>query len=248
MAELMESLQLADLGTMSRATPPVGKAGESMRVLLVDPSPISRSCLAAALEMAPGLACDSTDNLEGLTIEHCRFLPELILIQCPSGPNASERLGAIIQRASVFFPKVPAVLLTGRSAPRTAELEAVKGLSGCIPATMCADLTVAALRLVSLGMAIYPRTTLQEWVRSIDRNVGELEHSHFSGAEGFPHTKRQTEVIEKLLEGLSNKAIAGRLGISESTVKVHVRAIMRRAGVVNRNQLVVRFLRPIMQG
>ena len=49
-------------------------------------------------------------------------------------------------------------------------------------------------------------------------------------------------VIGVLATGLSNKAIARRLGISESTVKVHIRAIMAATGVSNRTQLVARFL------
>jgi DNA-binding NarL/FixJ family response regulator len=54
-------------------------------------------------------------------------------------------------------------------------------------------------------------------------------------------TPRQQEVVAILAKGLSNKAIASQLGISESTVKVHVRAIMSAVGVRNRTQFVARF-------
>ena len=52
-------------------------------------------------------------------------------------------------------------------------------------------------------------------------------------------TERQKSVLERLGRGDSNKAIARLLGIREGTVKVHVRQIMRKLGVVNRTQVAI---------
>jgi DNA-binding NarL/FixJ family response regulator len=52
-------------------------------------------------------------------------------------------------------------------------------------------------------------------------------------------TDRQKAVLEHLSRGDSNKAIARHLGIREGTVKVHVRQIMRKLGVVNRTQVAI---------
>jgi DNA-binding NarL/FixJ family response regulator len=52
-------------------------------------------------------------------------------------------------------------------------------------------------------------------------------------------TERQKSVLEHLGRGDSNKAIARLLGIREGTVKVHVRQIMRKLGVVNRTQVAI---------
>jgi len=52
-------------------------------------------------------------------------------------------------------------------------------------------------------------------------------------------TSRQKAVLELLSRGDSNKAIARRLGMREGTVKVHVRHILRKFGLVNRTQLAV---------
>ena len=51
-------------------------------------------------------------------------------------------------------------------------------------------------------------------------------------------TARETEVLELLAEGLSNKAIAGRLGISDQTVKFHVASIGGKLGAANRTEAV----------
>jgi DNA-binding NarL/FixJ family response regulator len=58
-----------------------------------------------------------------------------------------------------------------------------------------------------------------------------------------PLTAREVEVLELLAEGLSNKAIAARLGISDQTVKFHVAAICGKLGAANRTDAVRRAIR-----
>lgn len=55
-----------------------------------------------------------------------------------------------------------------------------------------------------------------------------------------PLTKRELEILTAISEGLSNKDIAGRLGITETTVKTHVSRIFGKLGVKRRGQAVVR--------
>ena len=62
-----------------------------------------------------------------------------------------------------------------------------------------------------------------------------------SGPE--PLTPREIQVIELLVEGLSNKTIAARLGISDQTVKFHVAAICGKLGAANRTDAVRRAIR-----
>ena len=56
-------------------------------------------------------------------------------------------------------------------------------------------------------------------------------------------TSREVQVLELLAEGLSNKAIASRLGISDQTVKFHVASISGKLGAANRTDAVRRGLR-----
>ena len=51
-------------------------------------------------------------------------------------------------------------------------------------------------------------------------------------------TPRQTTVLSLLQQGKANKIIAYELGMSESTVKVHIRNIMRKMGATNRTQAI----------
>ena len=58
-----------------------------------------------------------------------------------------------------------------------------------------------------------------------------------------PLTPREVQVVELLAEGLPNKAIAARLGISDQTVKFHVAAISGKLGAANRTDAVRRAIR-----
>jgi DNA-binding NarL/FixJ family response regulator len=58
-----------------------------------------------------------------------------------------------------------------------------------------------------------------------------------------PLTPREVEVLELLAEGLPNKAIARRLGISDQTVKFHVASLSGKLGAVNRTDAVRRAVR-----
>jgi DNA-binding CsgD family transcriptional regulator len=58
-----------------------------------------------------------------------------------------------------------------------------------------------------------------------------------------PLTRREIQVLERLAEGLPNKVIAARLGISDQTVKFHVASIAGKLGAANRTDIVGRAVR-----
>ena len=105
--------------------------------------------------------------------------------------------------------------------------------------------TIAAIRLMRDGLIVYPRDLLSGISAGGSAAKGSDIVSDLAPRPGDELlTPRQLDVLRLLARGLSNKAIASELDISESTVKVHIRAIMERTGMLNRTQIVAHFFRP----
>lgn len=86
---------------------------------------------------------------------------------------------------------------------------------------------------------------LHQTASDLGRRAAEL-HSYPGRSRGLDLGKqlssRQLEILDLVAEGLSNAEIASRLYLTESTVKWHVRKILRALGVSNRAQAVARYL------
>lgn len=151
-----------------------------------------------------------------------------------------------------------------------------QGARGYIPTTLELPLTIAALRLILLGGIFAPAMPLFERVAA-DLVVGtDIDAGEDSQAIEIPNDKdpesaadahsselpmlfdapalqrlgitvREAKVLLLLQKGKTNRQIAAELGISENTVIVHVRHVMRKVGATNRTQAVFQALRLLEQ-
>ena len=101
------------------------------------------------------------------------------------------------------------------------------GIKGYIPRMSDLELLKEAFDTVLNGGAYIPKA-LQE----ADENTNKLK------AKGL--TARQSEVLELIAQGKSNKQIAYEMNVSEATVKLHINALLRSLKVTNRTQAVIR--------
>ena len=94
---------------------------------------------------------------------------------------------------------------------------------------------VAAITAAASGLTALDRSLALEALTGLAR--GRTEAEPISEQEE-PLTAREREVLQLLAQGIPNKQIAQRLGISEHTVKFHVSAIMTKLGAASRTEAV----------
>jgi DNA-binding NarL/FixJ family response regulator len=104
------------------------------------------------------------------------------------------------------------------------------GARGYIPSSTTLDVVVEALHLVGAGGTFIPASSLLHAKRA-----SQMANSRHNGNGMF--TPRQAAVVEALRQGKANKIIAYELNMRESTVKVHVRNIMRKLKARNRTEV-----------
>jgi DNA-binding NarL/FixJ family response regulator len=129
---------------------------------------------------------------------------------------------------------LPVVVLSG-TADRDTVMEALEcGAMGFVPKTTTAQVLNSALKTVLLGGIHLPSTVLNDGYitttpcRPASRCLSELML-----------TARQREVFKLILQGRSNKVIARDLGVTESTIKSHVKPILKALNVTSRVGAIV---------
>ena len=101
---------------------------------------------------------------------------------------------------------------------------------------------IAALELVMVGEAVLPTHLMAQLLDTVPA-ASDLQAQGEAGAEfGLSDPKfrklstREAQILNCLTEGAPNKVIARKLDVAEATVKVHVKAILRKIGATNRTQ------------
>jgi DNA-binding NarL/FixJ family response regulator len=106
------------------------------------------------------------------------------------------------------------------------------GVKGYIVTSVSLKVAIEAMRLVKAGGTYIPASSLMG-----GRNLSLCDDGNADSRERF--TPRQMAVLEEIKKGKANKLIAYDLNMKESTVKVHVRNIMRKVGATNRTEVAV---------
>lgn len=169
-----------------------------------------------------------------------RSRPALIVFSVGGLSIADPRVSSDFENLLQGFERVPIVVLSDRNEREEVRLTLAAGAMGFVSTLLDPQLLCAALSLVRVGGRFAPPELFDEWMIARDDSGGEVGDDEASGEAMLPQynalTPRQTNVLHLLQEGFPNKVIATRLGMTESTVKVHVRQIMRRLGAKNRTE------------
>lgn len=121
------------------------------------------------------------------------------------------------------------------------------GAAGYLVSAMSCDAFVKSIELVMMGETVFPPAFLSSsTIKSDHRNraapLVESERAIIVATEDTAAPQlspRELVILRCLIEGSSNKGIARKIDIAEATVKVHVKAILRKIRVQNRTQAAI---------
>lgn len=202
----------------------------NLRVGLIDGHRLSQECLVRAFdELRPQLKITTFSRARECIDQKCAGLN--LILYCAHAYEAQEC--SLIQEVTALrkaFPSIPLIVMSDAGdayQQRTIRTMLKSGAQGFIPArTTSIAMTYAAIRFVAAGGTFAPLLT----------NQPERDPAVPEAARGARLTSRQLAVLSHMQQGKANKNIAYELGMSQSTVKVHVRNIMRKMGATNRTE------------
>ena len=202
------------------------------RILIADDHPMVRGALATAVESAFGrveiLESAALDELLG-QLERIG-IADLVLLDLLI-PGANGFSGLLKLRLS--FPETPVVIISALEEKRLVDEAIVLGAAGFIPKSTPRQEIVAGLRKVAAGDVYLPSHLAGHSSRAAPNGETEIAQKLAT------LTAQQLRVLQLLGTGKLNKEIAYELDIAETTVKVHVSAILQKLNVYSRTQAVV---------
>jgi DNA-binding NarL/FixJ family response regulator len=199
-------------------------------IAIADDHPLMRAALAEALRPVDrGVRfAEAADYAGALALLRADPPVDLMLMDLHM-PGADGMEG--VRGARAAAPHVPLAVVSADDDPAIVRALLRLGVSGFIPKTESPAVIGSAVRLILAGGVYVPPRLLAD--------SGAAAPAGEHDARPPPLTDRQMEVVRLLARGLSNKAIARELGVTEGTVKVHLLAVFRVLDVRNRTAAVL---------
>ena len=202
-----------------------------MRVIIIDDHALFRDGLKGLLEQrsidVAGVAADGKAGIELAK----KIQPDIILLDL-----RMPELGGldVLPALRKELPNIPVVMLT-TSNDESDLIKALRsGAQGYLLKDMEPEELVAALRDIEKGKNVVAADLTDALARMVQGETPLDDEGPFKEL-----TPRETEILCLLAEGQSNKLIARNLGISDGTVKLHVKAILRKLSIHSRVEAAV---------
>ena len=200
---------------------------QTIEILLLDDHALFRQGAARLLETELAckvVACGSIK--EALAVLRQQQI-DIILLDFDLGQRDGTRFVRLAKEQG-FKGKI-LVVTAGLEENEAAELIRI-GISGIFMKHNSAALLTQGIRDVMTGKVWFDQELLQATLHASARPLPELQSERF--------TPRERQVLSYVFEGLANKEIASRVGVSESSVKATLQQLFSKTGVHTRGQLI----------
>jgi DNA-binding NarL/FixJ family response regulator len=206
-------------------------SGMSPTVVYLDPRTLTRDCLGrwlqASLTGFNVCLLASPDRISTVPTDSKQI--RAVIINTGPYRMSSPMVAGMLSRVRDLLPEVPVAVLSDfedmENIRDAFELE----IRGYIPTNLASMVAIGAVHLVCVGGTFAPAAPL------LAQSNGQHHSRRELLVEGF--TQRQSQILDCLRRGMANKLIAYELKMCESTVKVHIRNIMKKLKATNRTQV-----------
>ena len=201
----------------------------SIRLMVIDDHEIIRSGIRKMIAGSEIQLIAESNSGVNVLAGISQYHPDVILldVRLEDGDGLSA-----LGRVKIERPQIPVLMLSTFDNPTYVARSVALGASGYLLKNSSRDTILEAIRKVAVGENAWTREELR-------RVTGALATPRLSADIEVPLTQRESEVLEQVALGLTNKEIALALGISYETVKEHVQHILRKVGVNDRTQVAV---------
>lgn len=203
-----------------------------MRVIMIDDHALFRVGLQGLLEQRNiEVIAAVADGEEGIRLAE-EEKPDVILLDLRMPDNSGLDILSKIREKKI---DIPVTILTTSNEEQDLREALKRGAQGYLLKDMEPDELVGALRDIVKGRNVVAQNMTDVLTRMAQGKSAETApDSPFASL-----TPRETEILALLAEGQSNKVIARNLGISDGTVKLHVKAILRKLNIHSRVEAAV---------
>jgi RNA polymerase sigma factor (sigma-70 family) len=200
--------------------------GSSPSVLLAHNERLVREAIAGILQQAGFSVLDQTDAIDQLQQRVRQHHPDLLLLDWQLLEGQTDTVRALARE----FPDSRIVILSPAQPPPSVSSLLAAGAGGCLSLNLTAEELIESLNMIRKGDIIVSRGIVEQLVQRLDQ--GNDREELFNSL-----SERQREVISLVVNGMTNREIASTLIITENTVKVHLRNILDKLELRNRQQL-----------
>ncbi|MET1756702.1 response regulator transcription factor [Novosphingobium sp. RD2P27] len=173
----------------------------------------------------------STHEIAELTALDVVLQKAIVLIDSSSEEAETEALSIVRKRYPSCYP----VILADHFNYQAMVAALRNGARGYIVKEICCEPLVSTLQLVALGEKVLPSQLADE----LQLRPASVAQSGEGAVTATNLSDRELEILEWLVMGCPNKVISRHMEISEATVKVHVKAVLRKLSVKNRTQAAI---------
>ena len=205
---------------------------ETWNVMLVDHDRLFSAALGTLISSGPFRICQyAVDTADAAAAVDRGTEPDLIVLALQDG--SAEEMGGIKRLRSATGARI--AVLADDVMDRSLSMALKAGADAYLNKSMSSESLLRSLQLVMLGEVVYPTHVASLLIATANERPTPTRATPANNEL----SKREVQILRCLLAGQSNKAIARNLHITESTVKMHFKNVMRKINAQNRTQAAV---------